>query len=61
MGWALDVKRHGGKAPAKIKKVTESMSEEQIKDFAGTRTKNLPEHKEAGMRRMRELYGSRQT
>lgn len=41
MGAALNCKR-GGKCSEMSEKMASSMSEKQLKDFAGTKTKGLP-------------------
>ena len=41
MNWARHVKRTGEKAPAKVKEVAESMSEQQLKDFSKLKESGL--------------------
>lgn len=59
MGAALSHKRTGGKASPMVKRLAQQMSEKDLKDFARTKTKDLPEHKEAStnLTRMHQLYG----
>ena len=42
MGAALNCKRTGKCSSSAVKKVAGSMSEKDLKDFAGTKTKGLP-------------------
>jgi hypothetical protein len=42
MGMALEAKRSGKAASPEVRKVARGMSAKQLKDFAGTKTKNLP-------------------
>lgn len=44
MGMALEAKRGGKAASPEVAKVARSMSAKQLKDFAKTKTKGLPEH-----------------
>lgn len=42
MGAALNCKRTGKCGNSEVKKVAKSMSENDLRDFAGTKTKGLP-------------------
>jgi len=42
MGMALEAKRTGKAASPEVRKVAKSMTAKQLKDFAATKTKNLP-------------------
>jgi len=42
MGMALEAKRTGKAASSEVRKVAKSMTAKQLKDFAATKTKNLP-------------------
>jgi hypothetical protein len=44
MGMVHKFKQEGGKASPKVKKIAKSMSGKDAKDFASTKTKNLPKH-----------------
>lgn len=44
MGMALAAKRGAKPASREVAKVAKSMSAKQLKDFAATKSKNLPEH-----------------
>jgi hypothetical protein len=45
MGMALAAKRGKGKASSKVRRIADSMSEKQLRDFAKTKHKGLPEKK----------------
>ena len=49
MGAALNCKRTGKCGSKQVKKVASGMSEEQLRDFAGTKRKDLPEHVEKAL------------
>lgn len=55
MGMALAAKRGKGHYSGKVKEVADSMSEEQLHDFAKTKSSNLPE-KKASMSTQEQAY-----
>lgn len=52
MGAALNCKRTGNCSSPSVKKIADGMSEKDLHDFAKTKHKDLPYHKEKKKKRM---------
>jgi hypothetical protein len=60
MGMAHKYQKEGGKASPAVKKIAKSMKPNDVKDFASTKTKKLPEHvkKESFDKRLNDSFFS---